>query len=318
MAEKETPRSKLTRDYIRKFGGKTSKNALAKLLFEKYPKFFKNKEDARSVIRQLTGNSGNRFREEIKPIEWGIPEGDESGYEDFIMPLSSNNVLVLSDIHFPYHNVKALEKALNNGLKQGCNAIYLNGDTLDFHKGSVYAHEKSYKEMFEEVEYFKLFIKELKKNFDVPIYFKIGNHEVRWERMLRENPQFNSFEEFQLSSVLRFGENNITEVKSKQETRCGKFSLWHGHEHHGSGGIDPAKWLFDRTLRSGACGHFHRHKSFYANNGRETIETHSMGCLGELRPNFMPHQKATQTWVYGYGILNWDKENFEFQNIMIK
>lgn len=316
--DKSTERSKLVRQKITENNGAISKRSLAKLLHQQYPKQFKSEESARDAIRYATGNSGKVHRVNATKVDWEIPEGDECGYEDFILPLSSNNVLVLTDIHFPYHNKKNVEKALNEGLKQGCNAIYLNGDTLDFHKGSVYAHEKSYKEMAEEVEYFKIFISELKKNFDVPIYFKIGNHEVRWERMLRENPQFNSFEEFQLSSILKFGENNITEVKSKQETRCGKFSLWHGHEFHGSGGIDPAKWLFERTLRSGACGHFHRHKSFIAYNGTENIETYSMGCLSELRPNFMPHQRATQTWVNGYGILNWDKEHFEFQNIIIK
>lgn len=313
---KTTKKGETTLRYINKYNNSgVSKRALANILVTEHPDLYRSVEDARKSIRSYTYSAGNRSSK--LGVDWNIPEGDESGYTDFHMPFSSNNLLILSDIHFPFHSKNKLEKALNAGLKNECNAILLNGDSLDCNKISKYEKHKDFKDMFEEVEYFKVFISELKKNFDVPIYFKIGNHEERWERLLKEQPQFHAFEEFQLKSILKFGENNITEITSKQEIRCGEFSIWHGHEFMGGGGVDPAKWLFDSTLRSGACGHFHRIKEHKAFNGTKWIRNYSIGTLGELRPRFMPHQKSRMTWENGFGILQWDKQNFEFQNFTI-
>jgi len=316
MPKQRTKKGEIALKFINKYNGTMQKRSLAKLLHDKHPELFKSIEDARSIIRKYTFSSGNKILKDS--VQWDIPEGDKNPYEDFIMPLSSSKLLILSDVHFPFHCKHKLEKALEYGQINGCNAIYFNGDSLDFYKGSRYDQDRSYKDLYEEVEFFKIFLDGLKKNFDVPMYFKIGNHEERWERMLRENPQFDMFDEFKLSSILQFGKYGITEVKSKQETRCGKFSIWHGHEFHGSGGINPAKWLFERTMRSGVCGHFHRISEHRVFNGTEWIENYSLGTLGDLRPAFLPHQKANMTWDASFGILEWDKTSFEFQNIRLK
>lgn len=313
----KTTKRSITEKYIKKYIKKiASKRALAKLMFDENPNIFKDMEDARINIRRLTFSAGKDNAK--NGIEWDLPEGDKNDYKDFIMPQSANNLLILPDIHFPYHNKRALEEALNYGYKNNCNSILINGDGLDFYKGSKYDQDRTYKDLYEETEYFKIFLDELKENFNAPIYFKIGNHEERWERMLRENPQFDLFEDFKLKNILQFGRYNVTEIGGKQEIKCGKFSIWHGHEYHGSGGVNPAKWLFERTMRSGVCGHFHRISEHRVWNGTEWIENYSMGTLGDLRPAFLPHQKANMTWVNGFGVLAWDNSNFEFQNIRIK
>ncbi len=313
----KTTKRDIAKQYVKKYSGKiTSKRALAKLIFEENKEAFKSVEDARDVIRGVTYAHGKKAA--VNGIDWDLPEGDKNDYKDFIMPLSANKLLVLPDIHFPYHSKEALEMALNDGYKKNCNAILINGDGLDFYKGSKYDQNRTYKDLYEEIEYFKIFLDELKESFDVPIYFKIGNHEERWERMLRENPQIDMFEDFKLKNILQFGKYNVTEIGGKQEIKCGRFSIWHGHEFHGSGGVNPAKWLFERTMRSGVCGHFHRPSEHRVWNGSEWIENYSMGTLGDLRPAFMPHQRASMTWAHGYGILEWNKSEFDFKNVIIK
>lgn len=318
MAGKTTQRAEFVRNKVKENNGKLSKNALAKLLFDAYPNLFKDKEHARSCVRFATGNAGENNRNASIQVEWEIPEGDSYEYEDFILPQSASNLLILSDVHFPYHTVSSLENALNEGIKQGCNSILLNGDSLDFHKLSKYVQNKGSKEINEEIDQFRIFLRELKKNFDVPIYFKIGNHENRYSRFLSENPQILGIKELDFSSIMRFGEYGITEIKSDQKIVCGDFNIWHGHEFMGSGGMWPAKWLFERTLENGVCGHFHRVSHFKAMQGNKSIDSYSMGCLCDLRPKFIPHQRATQKWSHGYGILQWDKERHEFQNKEIK
>ena len=41
-----------------------------------------------------------------------IPEGDYKEVMPFIMPKGNNRILVLTDIHIPYHDIEALQIAL--------------------------------------------------------------------------------------------------------------------------------------------------------------------------------------------------------------
>jgi len=303
-------------EYINKYNGTISKRALATLIYNENKDIYKDVEQIRCMIRTYTGSRGKIISN--NSVEWNIPKGEVQNYSDFVMPLSASNILILPDMHFPFHNEKHIHKALEAGYKQGCNAILMSGDQLDCHQISDYDKNRDFKDMFQEVLIFLEFIENLKKSWDIPIYFKVGNHEVRWERILQRNPQLSMFDEFQLSAILKMGQYGMTEIKSKQEIRCGEFSLFHGHEFLGSGCDIPAKTMLMKTFRSGACGHFHRISQYKAHNGTKDIEFYSMGTLGELRPDFMPHQRATQTWDNGFGILQWDKKHFEFQNIKLK
>lgn len=315
MGRPFSDRGKTVRAYIDKYNGRISKKKLASIIFKENPGLFSDVEEIRLFIRNHTGSSGSKSISS-NTITWDIPEGDTEDFSDFIMPLSSNNVLILSDIHFPYHNKISLEKALNHGIKNNCNAIILNGDSLDCYYLSDHEKSPNKRNFSEELMFFELFLQELKKNFNVPIYFKHGNHEFRWERFLLRNPQIWDMKEFELKTILKFGEKGINEIKSMQANVLGKFTIWHGHEYKFGGGVNPAKALFERTGKSGVCGHFHRPSFFRANNGNKIL-SYSLGCICDLSPAYLPHQRFTQTWEHGFGILQWDKENFEFQNIIL-
>ena len=70
----------------------------------------------------------------------------------FYIPKGQNNILVLSDIHIPYQDNKALELAINYGIENKVNAIYLNGDTIDMYQGSRFIKDRRLRDLAGELE----------------------------------------------------------------------------------------------------------------------------------------------------------------------
>ncbi len=77
-----------------------------------------------SLLDELVPGSSN-------PLD--LPPSQESNYQPFKLPINHNNILLLSDIHVPYHNIQALTLALKYGLENDVNTILLNGDVIDFY-----------------------------------------------------------------------------------------------------------------------------------------------------------------------------------------
>ena len=85
---------------------------------------------------------------------------------------------------------------------------------MDCYQISRFIKDRRMRDMSEELEDVRNFLKELKKSFNVPIYYKIGNHEDRWENFLRlQAPELLGIADFELRNVLRFNEIGIQEVK---------------------------------------------------------------------------------------------------------
>ena len=114
-----TEKGKIVLEELKKDKGKTPKNTLAKLILAKYPGIFTSVENARDAIRYYSGNSGNRDRK-FKKVEhkthtneqindrFYFPS-DAADLEDYI--LKPGKWGIVNDIHYPYHDTKALEIA---------------------------------------------------------------------------------------------------------------------------------------------------------------------------------------------------------------
>ena len=223
---------------------KASTMALARLLLQRNPLDFNNVEQCRTTIRRYRGENGKnnspvinvgvRTETEKKQFmkkTFDLPESDYEKSESFIVPKGQNNVLVLSDIHIPYQDNKALELALNYGLENKVNAIYLNGDTIDMYQGSRFIKDRRLRDLAGELEMTRQFLKTLQNTFKCPIYFKIGNHCDRWENYLRlKAPELLGIDDFKLEQILRLREYGATLVGSKQIAYVGKLAIMHGHE----------------------------------------------------------------------------------------
>jgi hypothetical protein len=89
-------------------------------------------------------------------------------------------------LHFPYQDNEAIECAINEGLKQGCDAIILNGDALDCHMISDFVKDPRKRKFKDELYSIRQFLASLRHTFpNANIYYKEGNHEERYWRYMR-------------------------------------------------------------------------------------------------------------------------------------
>lgn len=314
-------------EYLSKYP-KATTMAISRLLCKDYPLDFKNIDAARAMVRSYRGEYNTkkvsidttkyeRTQEEKKQAmaKFKLPESDYEKIEPFIMPKGNNNILFLSDIHLPYQDNKALELAIQYGLEQKVNAVYLNGDTMDMYQASRYVKDRRLRDLAGELEVTRGFLKMLRDTLNCPIYYKIGNHEERWENYLKLNaPELLGIADFELSTLLRFGEYGVTEIKSKQYTFAGKLALLHGHEfgHSVFSPVNAARGLYLRAKDSSVIGHHHQtsEHSEKSLNG-DVVTTWSVGCLCGLNPEYMPFNK----WNHGFAHIRINKDgSYEFDN----
>ena len=116
----------------------------------------------------------------VTPYE--LPKSYEEDYTPFV--LNHKRILLLSDIHIPYHSIEALTATLDYAKKEKPDAIVLNGDTIDCHKLSRFCNDPRARNFSQELEDFRDFFTTLQSLFNVPIYFKVGNHEERYDHFL--------------------------------------------------------------------------------------------------------------------------------------
>jgi predicted phosphodiesterase len=253
-------------------------------------------------------------RQNYMENKFTAPETDYQEQEPFIIPKLNNKILLLSDIHLPYHDIEALETAINWGLNKGVNAVYLNGDTLDMYQASRFVKDRRKRQLSDELEMGRDFLKQLQSVFNCPIYYKIGNHEERWERYLMTNaPELLGIADFKLQTLLKFAEYGVQLIDSKQLAYAGGLAILHGHELTGGAysPVNTAKGLFNKAKEHSIVGHHHQ-TSMHSENtiSGKSIVTWSVGCLSGLKPDYMPYNK----WNHGFAYIETDGDEFNLQN----
>ena len=283
---------------------------LAKKIYKSNPKVFTSVDDVRSVLKYYTGKKGNLSRKQIANKElfqnvthdtnpFKLPESFSESFEPY--KISQSKTLIISDLHFPYQDNKAITAALKHGLKEQVNCILINGDLLDF--AGISRHEKDWRQrsVFEEFESVREFLRMLRKTFPkAKIVFKEGNHCERWEKYLYlKAPEIFDDSEFTLESRLQLASLKIDIVKDKLPIKIGKLTVLHGHELQGGGGVNPARATFLKTLKSVIIGHVHR-TSIHSEPRMdgEVINVQSVGCLCGMYPMFSRINKWNQGFAY--------------------
>lgn len=298
---------------------------LAKIAIQKYPEVFKDEESARGVIRWHRGAKGKASRKNaLKPREFtpelfnpfSLPSSDEIEYLPYTLPNDCKNILILSDIHVPYHNLEALTLAIRYGLDHQVDTIFLNGDFMDFYSLSRYEKDPRKRDFVGELEMGRQILKRLRELFpNARMYYLQGNHDLRLEVYLKvKAPELFGIEDFELNNLLRFGEMNIEYIKDKRIVKAGKLNILHGHELKG-GAFSPvnvARGLYMKTKTSSICGHHHstsEHTETSING--DVFTCWSVGHLGEEHPNYMPLNK----WNHGFARVDVKEDgNFTVHN----
>lgn len=299
MARPRTQASKLAEKAIIKFPS-MSKASIARYLFATYPTHFENQENARSIIRNLTGTTGDAKRHnkviDHKPnieTQFNLPKSIGKERNFFKLPNEITNVLWLSDIHFPNHDEEALRNALIYGKENGIDCIVLGGDILDNEPFTNHdapppsnTDVRSWFDMVEE------FLDMLIKEFNVPIHWIEGNHDNWYMRyLMKKAPVLFHDEYYTLSARLKLREKGIKWHGQNVILMAGKLPMTHGHMIVKGffSPVNPAKGVYNKIKSSMLIGHCHttsEHSESILNH--ELTTTYSTGCLCTLAPDYDP------------------------------
>lgn len=315
--------TQVARDVCKRFPD-TPTLTLAKKIFKENPKLYKDIENARDTIRRIRGVGGQKNSIDKSLFKtptfnynpFNLPESKSEHREVWRLPKSIKKVLLLSDLHFPYHDVKALTTALKHGQKEEVDAIFINGDLMDFYQLSFHEKDPRVTNIADELEATKLFFDGLKKNFPKAlIYYITGNHEARLERYLRvKAPELLDIAEFRIDVLLKLGEKGIHYLEHGTKCYFGKLLVEHGDKMKGSGGVNPARSLFSKLKRHAICGHFHRTSEATEKvYDGDVVVTYSTGCLCELEPRYM----EVNNHNHGFAIVEMDGDEFKVRNLKI-
>jgi predicted phosphodiesterase len=243
------------------------------------------------------------------------PESYEESYEHYILPKHLKNVLILSDLHIPYHHIPAIEEAVNYGIIKKVDSILLNGDVLDCYMLSKFQPDPRQRKFGEEILAFQQFIRTLKEAFPgARIFYKIGNHEERYEKvMITRCAEFLGIPHFEFENVLGCRDLGIDVIKDQKIVYAGKLPIFHGHELQMKAvSVNPARTLFLKTHVSSLCSHLHRTSNHTEPSLNEDITCWSTGHLGEAHPKYARINK----WNWGIARIEKDEEgNFEVINV---
>jgi len=312
-------------EYLDKFPN-TPSLTLAKVIYKENKELYRDVEHVRSIVRHYRGANGHKSRESLlnrkhlkefgsyNPFE--LPESDEREFKPFIIQ-GHKKLLVLNDVHIPYHSIEALNIMIEFVIKQGIDGILLNGDIIDFYHLSKFGKDPNLRDTKSELEKLSVFIDVLIDLFECPIYYKIGNHEERLEAfMKRKAPELFGIESFSLPALI--DNDDITWINDKRTVIFGKLNILHGHElKHGIiAPVNVARGVFLRTKVPTMVGHWHIKTSHGENSLNEKyIECWSVGCLCELHPDYAPNNR----WVHGFAIVDLldDKGEFNVNNYKI-
>ena len=295
---------------------------LARIIFAKEGKMFTSIEGVRTLLRAIEGQSNKNqikqtHKRDARPLNpYKLPDSEETIFEPYQLK-GHKRVALFSDIHIPYHSITALTAAINFCKKEKPDALVLNGDALDFHGLSRFQKDPRKKNFAFELDTWRAMFDVFAKELKCKIYYKIGNHEERYEHYLwTKAGELVGVDEFDLSNLLQARAKGITVIGGKTIIQAGGLNILHGHEFGMSvfSPVNIARGLYMKGKVSAIQGHNHRSSSHTEKNmnGKVTT-TWSMGCLCELHPEYMP----INNWNHGFSIVDLDKAEFHVRNYSI-
>lgn len=301
---------------------------LARILYRDHSLTFKDVEDARKTVRYVEGKSGaasksNKLNAETiasnRPHNpYKLPASDEADYSPFVIK-GHKRVAIFSDIHVPYHSISTISAAIAHCKKSKPDALLLNGDAIDCHRLSRFIKDPKKRNFKQELDTFKALIEVFEKELKCQIYFKIGNHEERYEHFLYEKAgELVGIEEFTFENIIKARARGIQIIGEKRVMKLNGLNGIHGHEYIGgiSAPVNVARGLMLRGKVSAFQGHNHATSEHSETdmNGKVTT-TWSIACMSELHPQYMPLNK----WNHGFAECDLDSngQDFEFRNYRI-
>jgi hypothetical protein len=310
---KQPTKSELARELRSRFPDAPTLT-LAKKLAKEHFETFLSVEEARSVLRYIEGKKVVQSRKDlgtktafVKDKErsrnpFNLPKSYAKGRKHF--DIKGQKVLILSDIHIPYHDIDALSVAIQTGIDEDVDTVVLNGDALDCHMISDFVKDPKKRKFKDELYAMRSFLSELRGQFpQAEIVYKEGNHEERYWRYMRvKAPELFDIDAFDFPTLTHCDKHDIKWLDGKSKINIGGLSIFHGHEFGKQflPSVNVARGLFLKTKANAMCGHHHQTAEHTERdvNGK-VITCWGVGCLSELSPDYNPYSK----YNHGFAII---------------
>ena len=246
--------------------------------------------------------------------------------DDNVVELTSNRIGILSDAHWPFHDLRhdsagnfygAYLTAIEWLRDQGVGTVLLNGDMVDCYNLSAHEKLEAKREWAWELDVSRAMLKHLREFFGdkVRIVYREGNHEERLKRYLAAKAK-----ELQgtiyFDELLKMNEHGVEWVHERNKIAAGKLWIDHGHEWFGSGGVNPARNYRMKAVDNVMVGHVHKTSTdlFRKPLDGSFIAGWSVGCLCDLNPRYAPRNN----WNHGVAMVELeDGGNFTVHNKVI-
>lgn len=283
---------------------------------------------ARMRITRCFGVQGAHARKNCKPV---AHRPKRQAGEVYAMPASiaepwtpyrlkvTGPVGIISDVHVPYHSELAVKAAVGHLKGQGLAALVMNGDIADFYAISRYMKDPTARDFKGELEAVRAFVAWIRSEFqEIPIVYKLGNHEERWTHWLWQHAaEISDDPRMSLGAWLDLDKHGVELVEDQRPIMLGKLPVLHGHElpKGMAAPVNPARGVFMRTLSTGLIGHQHR-SSNHAESDMWHKETAcwSTGCLCDLTPEYA----RINRWNWGFAVATvYAGGTFDVQNYRV-
>lgn len=301
------------KQYLTKFP-KAATRTLANIIYAENPELFKDSEAARTLVRHYRGQHGTKSREKIKDKRFfkesggsfsKLPEGLTTlDHWGIVKIVGENRILILSDVHIPYHDKKSLGIAIQKAKEYNPTIILLNGDFADHFSISRWEKDPRQRNFPNERQIILLALEWLREEFPkARIIYKLGNHEERYENyMMLKAPELLGIPEFEFKNVFGLDNFGIELVDDMKPIKTNELFIIHGHEYRFSisNPVNPARGLYLRSKVNAICGHFHQSSSHSENDIQDKFTScWSSGHLSDPHPKYMPLNK----WNAGFIIV---------------
>lgn len=307
----KTTNAEICRSLLEEFPNH-SKRALAAVAYKRFPARFMSFEAARRQIRFYAPNgasdrthSKTPRRPDSEVSRPPLPESLAKPWEPFC--IASGRILVLSDIHVPYHDRRAVEAALSHGDAFRPDVVLLNGDAVDFHSISRFLCNPEERDLGGEIKAIRELLAHIRARFPkARMVYKLGNHEERWWTYLwSKAPELLGCRFATIESVFDADRLRVEIVQDGRIVMAGKLPILHGHEWRGgiSTPVNPARGAFLKAIACVMQGHLHRSSEHSETTLEDRlISTWSTGCLCDLRPAYA----RINRWNHGFATIEVD------------
>jgi predicted phosphodiesterase len=220
--------------------------------------------------------------------------------------MSHRKILVIGDLHLPWHDPKVVEIVLDVAKHEQVDEIVLNGDVVDFYNVSRYLKSSLDVQttLEDELNAVKNFLIDLRKMFpDQKIMYIMGNHDARLDKHIIEKcPEFWNL--FTLKNFCDFDKLKINYIPYNDAYQVGKSNLFIQHSPPSYSDNGARVSLLKKVDRSFIynCSHREQHATITGGNNR-VYHCWFNGWLGST--TLTPEHKIVFSFAKGHE--NWQQ-----------